>query len=88
AREDLRARYLAWKEHWRKPDLRYGERLREIHAACRRRKAYIRVQFRDPQLRKLHYHIAEVQRMQALIRLKESVKEERLSLIAEGKWYP
>ncbi|MDA6471580.1 relaxase NikB, partial [Escherichia coli] len=75
AREDLRARYLAWKEHWRKPDLRYGERLREIHAACRRRKAYIRVQFRDPQLRKLHYHIAEVQRMQALIRLKESVKE-------------
>ena len=45
AREDLRARYLAWKEHWRKPDLRYGERLREIHAACRRRKAYIRVQF-------------------------------------------
>lgn len=26
--------------------------------------------------------------MQALIRLKESVKEERLSLIAEGKWYP
>ncbi|HFU8161337.1 TPA: relaxase NikB, partial [Escherichia coli] len=88
AREDLRARYLAWKEHWRKPDLRYGERLREIHAACRRRKAYIRVQFRDPQVRKLHYHIAEVQRMQALIRLKESVKEERLSLIAEGKWYP
>ncbi|EOK8646929.1 hypothetical protein ACEVL8_RS26980, partial [Escherichia coli] len=70
------------------PDLRYGERLREIHAACRRRKAYIRVQFRDPQLRKLHYHIAEVQRMQALIRLKESVKEERLSLIEEGKWYP
>ncbi len=51
---------------------------------CRRRKAYIRVQFRDPQLRKLHYHIAEVQRMQALIRLKESVKEERLSLIEEG----
>ena len=36
----------------------------------------------------MHYHIAEVQRMQALIRLKESVKEERLSLIAEGKWYP
>ncbi|HFV0588242.1 TPA: relaxase NikB, partial [Escherichia coli] len=88
AREDLRARYLAWKEHWRKPDLRYGERLREVHAACRRRKAHIRVQFRDPQVRKLHYHIAEVQRMQALIRLKESVREERLSLMAEGKWYP
>ncbi|EKQ1727827.1 TPA: IncI1-type relaxase NikB [Salmonella enterica] len=88
ARADLRARYLAWREQWRKPELRYGERSREIHQACRLRKSHIRVQYDDPVLRKLHYHIAEVQRMQALIRLKEEVRNERQKLIAEGKWYP
>lgn len=88
ARAELRARYLAWREHWRKPELRYGERSREIHQACRLRKSHIRVQYDDPVLRKLHYHIAEVQRMQALIRLKEEVRDERQKLIAEGKWYP
>ncbi|WP_218451714.1 relaxase/mobilization nuclease domain-containing protein [Salmonella enterica] len=88
ARADLRARYLAWREQWRKPELRYGERSREIHQACRLRKSHIRVQYDDPVLRKLHYHIAEVQRMQALIRLKEEVRDERQKLIAEGKWYP
>ncbi|MGK7525551.1 IncI1-type relaxase NikB [Salmonella enterica] len=88
ARADLRARYLAWREQWRKPELRYGERSREIHQACRLRKSHIRVQYDDLVLRKLHYHIAEVQRMQALIRLKEEVRDERQKLIAEGKWYP
>ncbi|HBM0098172.1 TPA: IncI1-type relaxase NikB [Salmonella enterica subsp. enterica serovar Blitta] len=88
ARADLRARYLAWREQWRKPELRYGERSREIHQVCRLRKSHIRVQYDDPVLRKLHYHIAEVQRMQALIRLKEEVRDERQKLIAEGKWYP
>lgn len=88
ARADLRARYLAWREQWRKPELRYGERSREIHQACRLRKSHIRVQYDDPVLRKLNYHIAEVQRMQALIRLKEEVRDERQKLIAEGKWYP
>ncbi|ELG2859249.1 IncI1-type relaxase NikB [Salmonella enterica] len=88
ARADLRARYLAWREQWRKPDLRYGERSREIHQVCRLRKSHIRVQYDDPVLRKLHYHIVEVQRMQALIRLKEEVRNERQKLIAEGKWYP
>ncbi|EJT9668014.1 relaxase/mobilization nuclease domain-containing protein [Salmonella enterica] len=88
ARTDLRARYLAWREQWCKPDLRYGERLREIHQDCRLRKAHIRLQYQEPLLRKLHYHIAEVQRMQALIELKKSVREERLQLVAAGKWYP
>ncbi|ECF3208197.1 relaxase NikB [Salmonella enterica subsp. enterica serovar Ago] len=88
ARADLRARYLAWRAQWRKPELRYGERSREIHQVCRLRKFHIRVQYDDPVLRKLHYHIAEVQRMQALIRLKEEVRDERQKLIAEGKWYP
>ncbi|HHN7348706.1 TPA: relaxase NikB, partial [Escherichia coli] len=83
-----RARYLAWREQWRKPDLRYGERCREIHQACRLRKSHIRAQYDDPALRKLHYHIAEVQRMQALIRLKEDIRDERQKLIADGKWYP
>ncbi|ELI6477701.1 IncI1-type relaxase NikB, partial [Shigella sonnei] len=87
ARADLRARYLAWREQWRKPDLRYGERCREIHQACRLRKSHIRAQYDDPALRKLHYHIAEVQRMQALIRLKEDIRDERQKLIADGKWY-
>ncbi|QXD01190.1 relaxase/mobilization nuclease domain-containing protein [Klebsiella sp. PL-2018] len=88
ARQDLRARYELWREGWRKPDLRYGERSGEIHQACRMKKAHARVQFRDPLVRKLHYHIAEVQRMQALIALKQSVREERLTLVDAGKWYP
>ncbi|EBS0228713.1 hypothetical protein DTU91_23565, partial [Salmonella enterica subsp. enterica serovar Schwarzengrund] len=88
ARADLRARYLAWRTQWCKPDLRYGERCRDIHQACRLRKSHIRAQYDDPVLRKLHYHIAEVQRMQALIRLKEEVRDERQKLIADGKWYP
>lgn len=88
AREDLKARYAAWRANWRKPDLRGRERYQEIHEMCRRRKAYIRAQYRDPLIRKLHYHIAEVQRMQALIKLKETMKDERLQLIGEGKWYP
>ncbi|SUH12447.1 NikB-like protein [Salmonella enterica subsp. enterica] len=52
------------------------------------RKSHIRAQYDDPALRKLHYHIAEVQRMQALIRLKEDIRDERQKLIADGKWYP
>lgn len=67
ARADLRARYLAWREQWRKPELRYGERSREIHQVCRLRKSHIRVQYDDPVLRKLHYHIAEVQRILVLV---------------------
>ena len=84
ARADLRARYLAWREQWRKPDLRYGERCREIHQACRLRKSHIRAQYDDPALRKLHYHIAEVQRMQALIRLKEDIRMSDRNLLLTG----
>lgn len=88
AREDLKARYSAWRANWRRPDLRGRERYQEIHNDCRIRKAHIRVQHRDPLIRKLHYHIAEVQRMQALIALKNAMKAERMELIGEGKWYP
>jgi hypothetical protein len=52
------------------------------------RKARIRIEHRDPLVRKLHYHIAELQRMQALITLKEAMKAERAELIGQGKWYP
>lgn len=88
AREDLKARYAAWRANWRRPDLQGRERYQQIHSNCRRRKAIIRAQQRDPLVRKLHYHIAEVQRMQALIELKESMKAERIELVGEGKWYP
>ena len=88
ARDDLKARYSAWRANWQRPDLRNRERWQAIHDECRLRKARIRAQQRDPLVRKLHYHIAELQRMQALIALKESVKAERLELIGQGKWYP
>ncbi|MBP2199237.1 hypothetical protein JOJ88_004778 [Pantoea cypripedii] len=88
ARDDLKARYAAWRANWRKPDLHGRERYQDIHQICRRRKAYVRATYRDPLIRKLHYHIAEVQRMQALIALKDAMKSERLALIGEGKWYP
>lgn len=83
------ARYLgAWKEHWRKPDWRYGERLREFASLAAGVKAYIRVQIPGSTLRKLHYHIAEVQHAGADQAEVMECEEERLSLIAEGKWYP
>ena len=88
ARDDLKARYSAWRANWQRPDLHNRERWQAIHDECRMRKARIRAQQRDPLVRKLHYHIAELQRMQALIALKESVKAERLELIGQGKWYP
>lgn len=88
ARDDLKARYSAWRANWQRPELRSRERYQEIHDDCRLRKARIRAQHRDPLIRKLHYHIAELQRMQALIALKETMKAERLELIGQGKWYP
>lgn len=88
ARDDLKARYSAWRTNWQRPDLHGRERYQQIHDDCRMRKAHIRAAHRDPLLRKLHYHIAEVQRMQALIELKETMKAERLELIGQGKWYP
>lgn len=88
ARDDLKARYAAWRANWQRPDLRGRERYQSIHDVCRMRKARIRIEHRDPLLRKLHYHIAELQRMQALIALKETMKSERLELIGQGKWYP
>lgn len=88
AREDLKARYAAWRSRWQRPDLNTRERYQVIHAECRMRKANIRLQHSDPLLRKLSYHIAEVQRMQALIQLKEDIKAERLELVGQGKWYP
>ncbi|EHL5833773.1 relaxase/mobilization nuclease domain-containing protein [Salmonella enterica] len=88
AREELKARYSAWKAEWKRPDFKSRERYKEIYDECRIRKAHIRAQQRDPLLRKLQYHIAEVQRMQAAIYLKEEMKEERKQLVADGKWYP
>lgn len=52
------------------------------------RKANIRLQQIDLLWRKLSYHIVEVQRMQALIQLKEDIKTERLELVVQVKWYP
>ncbi|PPY46151.1 relaxase/mobilization nuclease domain-containing protein [Cronobacter sakazakii] len=88
AREDLKARYAAWRANWQRPDLHGRERYQAIHDECRMRKARIRIEHRDPLVRKLHYHIAELQRMQALIALKETMKAERAELIGQGKWYP
>lgn len=88
AREDLKARYAAWRANWHRPDLRGRERYQQIHNDCRMRKAHIRAKYRDPLVRKLHYHVAELQRMQALIALKETMKAERLELVGQGKWYP
>lgn len=88
AREDLKARYAAWRANWQRPDLRGRERYQAIHDECRMRKARIRFEHRDPLVRKLYYHIVELQRMQALITLKEAMKAERAELIGQGTWYP
>ncbi len=62
ARDILRARYDAYRTGWDKPDLRAGERFRQIASHCVVAKAHVRESVRDPLMRKLMYRVAEFER--------------------------
>ncbi|WP_285142706.1 TraI/MobA(P) family conjugative relaxase [Serratia ureilytica] len=80
AREDLKARYQAYKSAWVRPKLDADvikARYRNLSQRFAWRKAKARVELRDPLLRKLTYHIIEVERMKAMAALRLAIKEER-----------
>lgn len=88
ARDILRARYDAYRTGWEKPDLRAGERFRQISAHCVVAKASVRDTVRDPLMRKLMYRVAEFEKMKAMAELRLQLREERQVLSDTGASRP
>jgi len=84
ARDILRARYEAYRHGWEKPDLRAGERFRQIASHCVVAKAHVRETVRDPLMRKLMYRVAEFEKMKAMAELRLQLREERQILKETG----
>lgn len=88
ARDILRARYDAYRTGWKKPDLRAGERFRQIASHCVVAKAHVRDTVRDPLMRKLMYRVAEFEKMKAMAELRLQLREERQVLSDTGASRP
>lgn len=88
ARDILRARYDAYRSGWEKPDLRAGERFRQIASHCVVAKAHVRESVRDPLMRKLMYRVAEFEKMKAMAELRLQLREERQALKETGEGRP
>ncbi|MDE8558967.1 TraI/MobA(P) family conjugative relaxase [Pantoea vagans] len=88
ARDILRARYDAYRTGWEKPDLRAGERFRQIASHCVVVKAHVRDTVRDPLMRKLMYRVAEFEKMKAMAELRLQLREERQALNVAGASRP
>ncbi|WP_099351008.1 TraI/MobA(P) family conjugative relaxase, partial [Erwinia amylovora] len=88
ARDILRARYDAYRSGWEKPDLRAGERFRQIASHCVVAKAHVRESVRDPLMRKLMYRVAEFEKMKAMAELRLQLREERQTLKESGEGRP
>lgn len=88
ARDVLRARYEAYRTVWEKPDLRAGERFRQIASHCVVAKAHVRDTVRDPLMRKLMYRVAEFEKMKAMAELRLQLREERQTLKETGEGRP
>lgn len=88
ARDILRARYDAYRSGWEKPDLRAGERFRQIASHCVVVKAHVRDTIKDPLMRKLMYRVAEFEKMKAMAELRLQLREERQSLSDKGSNRP
>ncbi|WP_051583105.1 TraI/MobA(P) family conjugative relaxase [Morganella morganii] len=88
ARAALKIRYQTYKSGWQKPDLQIRERYRRIAAHCSARKSAIRRSRHDPLLRKLLYRVAEFEKMQAVSKLRLTLKAERENLIVAGRYKP
>ena len=88
ARDILRARYDAYRAGWERPDLRAGERFRQISAHCVATKANVRQAVRDPLMRRLMYRVAEFEKMKAAAELRLQLREERQVLKETGQARP
>lgn len=88
ARDILRTRYDAYRAGWERPDLRAGERFRQISAHCVATKANVRQAVRDPLMRRLMYRVAEFEKMKAAAELRLQLREERQTLKETGQARP
>ena len=88
ARDILRARYEAYRDGREKPDLRAGERFRQIASHCVAAKAHVRQSVSDPLMRKLMYRVAEFEKMKAMAELRLQLREERQTLKDTGEGRP
>lgn len=83
AREDLKARYRAYKTGFVRPVIAKEDvrnRHKALSMAFRVRKNNVRLTQRDPLLRKLMYRALEVEKMKAVAALRLQVREERNAL--------
>ncbi|CNB82165.1 TraI/MobA(P) family conjugative relaxase [Yersinia similis] len=85
-REDLKARYRAYKNAWQRPSINAKDRFRTLAAAFRVRKAHVRISIRDPLLRKLTYNIIEFERAKAMAALRIDIRTERDALRASPEY--
>ncbi|MEQ9928021.1 TraI/MobA(P) family conjugative relaxase [Pectobacterium parvum] len=88
ARDILHARYEGYRAGWEKPDLRAGERFRQISSHCVVAKAHVRETVQEPILRKLMYRVAEFEKMKAMAELRLQLREERKELRDAGENRP
>jgi hypothetical protein len=83
ARQDLKARYAAYKTSFVRPTLPADEvrtRFRELAASYRVRKNNVRLRESDPLLRKLMYRALEVEKMKGMAALRLQIRDERKAL--------
>jgi hypothetical protein len=86
AREDLKARYRAYKTSWVRPKLDSDAIKKRYQNESKKfawQKARARIAINDPLLRKLTYHIIDVERMKAMAALRMEVKAERVAFKAD-----
>jgi hypothetical protein len=85
SRENLMARYQAYKTGFVRPGISAGEvrtRYKELAAGYRIRKNNVRLSQRDPLLRKLTYRALEVEKMKDMAALRLQLQDERKALKA------
>jgi len=88
AREDLKARYQAYKKGMKKPDLHIADRQRAVALRYQSMKQHVKKTYDDPLLRKLMYRVAEFERMKAMAELRIQLREERKDLSEKGLYRP
>lgn len=83
ARQDLISRYKAYKTSFVRPGISADEtrtRFRELSASYRIRKNNVRLNERDPLLRKLMFRALEVEKMKDMAALRLQLRDERKAL--------
>lgn len=88
ARQDLEARYEAYRLAWQKPDLNVQSRAQAIKLRCQSMKASVRRLNSDPLTRKLMYRVAEFEQLKAMAELRLTLRGERAALAEQGLLRP